>query len=315
MQGDGVLALFGHPAAREDDGRRATEAALELHAAVGALPARDASGAPLTLHSGIHAGLVFLSDGDVERGRFELLGTVPNVAARLSAMAEADDILVSDETLGPQRHFFATSEPMQVQVRGRAEPLSVVRVLGRVATRNRFEAMSRRGLFPFIGRDGPLQQLRESLRRAMAGAPQCVTLCGGPGLGKTRLIEELLRHASAARCRVLRGYCESYLSAEPLQPFAQMMRAVQGDGDADALLAETRQQAARSGPGAVRVLFDGLAARQPLLLVIDDWQWADEASQQALDAVLALQRPLCVLLASRDVPDELSSPPTTVFDL
>jgi class 3 adenylate cyclase len=45
MQGDGVLALFGHPTAREDDGRRATEAALELHAAVGALPARDPGGA------------------------------------------------------------------------------------------------------------------------------------------------------------------------------------------------------------------------------------------------------------------------------
>ena len=315
MQGDGVLALFGHPTAREDDGRRATEAALELHAAVGALPARDPGGAPLTLHSGIHAGLVYLSDGDVERGRFELLGTVPNVAARLSAMAEADDILVSDETLGPQRHFFATSARMQVQVRGRAEPLSVYRVLGRADARNRFEAMSRRGLFPFIGREGPLQQLRESLRRALAGAPQGVTLCGGPGLGKTRLIEELLRHASAARCRVLRGYCESYLSAEPLQPFAQMMRAVQSDGDADALLAETRQQAARSGPGAMGMLFDGLATRQPLLLVIDAWKWSDEASQQALDAGLALQRPICVLLASREVPDGLSSRPTTVIEL
>src|SRR5690606_5361871 len=83
MQGDGMLALFGHPQAREDDGRRATEAALDLHAAMSASGWRDPAGRPLTLHSGIHAGMVLVADGDIELGRFELLGDVPNLAARL----------------------------------------------------------------------------------------------------------------------------------------------------------------------------------------------------------------------------------------
>src|SRR5438067_9098531 len=60
IQGDGVLALFGYPEVREDDGRRATEAALELHAAVSTLPSGGLNAAPLTLHTGIHAGLVYL---------------------------------------------------------------------------------------------------------------------------------------------------------------------------------------------------------------------------------------------------------------
>ena len=102
-QGDGILAMFGYPDAREDDGRRATEAALELHEAVrglrvaGKLP----GGRTLSLHSGVHAGLVLVADGDMELGRFELLGSVPNIAARLSDQAGADELFVSEETLGP----------------------------------------------------------------------------------------------------------------------------------------------------------------------------------------------------------------------
>jgi class 3 adenylate cyclase/tetratricopeptide (TPR) repeat protein len=314
MQGDGVLALFGYPAPHEDDGRRATDAALELHAAVSALASRGPDGAPLTLHSGIHAGLVLLSDGDLERGRFELLGNVPNVAARLSTIAEADDVLVSEETLGPQARFFITSERIDLQVKGRAAPVAAFRVLGRAASHNRFDAMSRHGLCPFVGREHSVRQLREHLRRATTGPTQCVALCGGPGMGKTRLVEELLRHASATRCRVLRGYCESYLSAEPLQPFVQMLRTVQGS-DADGPgLAEALEHAARGGPAAMGGLFDALAARQPLLLVIDDWQWADEASLRTLDVVLALQRPVCVLLVSRSAPEGLPSQ-AVVIDL
>ncbi|MCI4427703.1 MAG: adenylate/guanylate cyclase domain-containing protein [Burkholderiales bacterium] len=82
IQGDGVLGFFGYPDTREDDGRRATQAALELHAAVSQLSVGGPgkSKEPLTMHSGIHAGLVLLADRDIERGRFEILGDVPKTA-------------------------------------------------------------------------------------------------------------------------------------------------------------------------------------------------------------------------------------------
>ncbi|MBC8058170.1 MAG: AAA family ATPase, partial [Rhizobiales bacterium] len=315
MQGDGVLALFGYPEARENDGRRATEAALDLHAAVGALGAHAADGAPLTVHSGIHGGWVLVSNGDIELGRFELLGDAPNIAARLSTLADADDILVSEETLGPHGQFFTTGDRTELSLKGRSERLAVYRVLGRADADARSRAKVRRGLSPFVGREQALRQLREALRLAMNGTPQCVALYGGPGMGKTRLVDELLRHAAAASCRVLRGYCESYLNAEPVQPFAQMLRALQCEEQRDPALDAVMAQAAAEGVGAMPSLLGALAQQRPLLVVIDDWQWADVASQLMLDGVLAARHPLCVVLLSRSRPDDLPSPANSVIEL
>ncbi|CAN5457751.1 hypothetical protein BH11PSE9_BH11PSE9_16350 [soil metagenome] len=340
IQGDGVLAIFGYPQALEDDGRRATEAALELHAAVSRI-AIDGSAAALgapTLPSGIHAGLVYLADGDVERGRFELLGNVPNTAARLSERAGRGEICVSEETLGPQVSLFATGDRELAHLRGRTLPMAVYRVQGRAAAQSRFAARAVRGLAPFVGRETELRALREHLRLAIEGVPQCIALAGGPGLGKTRLIEEIVREAGLAQCLVLRGYCESYLAAEPLQPFLQMLRALFGlahdmsaaeaaeaaeqtlaqvhvIGDtarADTLQAlwlvapagDARRPSAGGTIAALRGAFEALASDRPLLLVIDDWQWADDASLQVLDAIRALARPICVLLATRGASGE-----------
>ena len=93
-QGDGVLAVFGYPRSGEDDGRRAAEAALDIHEWVGQvqhdglLPAR----LPLRMHSGIHAGTLLLSPGDIEWGRFDLIGDVVNTAAHLSQHRQSDDL-------------------------------------------------------------------------------------------------------------------------------------------------------------------------------------------------------------------------------
>ena len=310
MQGDGVLALFGYPEPREDDGRRATDAALELHAAVSALATRGPDGSPLTLHSGIHSGLVLISSGDVERGRFELLGNAPNVAARLSAMAEAGELLVSEETLGPQARFFVTSEIKNLDVKGRSAALPVLRVLGPAAADDGSQSQSGPDRGPFVGRHGPLQLLTAPLTKALLGMPQCVAVYGGPGMGKTRLIDELMRQPLVRGFMVVRGYCESYLSAEPLQPFAQIMRSLVAGADAG--LTEACQRVLREGSGAMAGVFAQLAARQPLMLVIDDWQWADQASQLVLDAVMRLPGPICILLGSRIAPEGLAQIPVLI---
>lgn len=334
IQSDGVLAIFGYDGVQEDDGRRAAEAALDLHESIGQIPLKGwrANGEALKLHSGIHAGVCFVDRGDVERGRFEVLGDVPNLAARLSDLAGPGELCISDETLGPSANFFEIRGKQFASLKGRASPLSVCTIVGRAKARTRFEAGAARGLAPFVGRELEAQKLQSHFLSAVRGAPQCVTLVGNPGVGKTRLLEELVRHVATHRCLVLRGFCESYLSAEPLQPFLQILRGVRSPAtgqvqDSPAVAAGMTQfeepgaiakrafqpgmsligsgtQAPAGGSGtAVDILrnaFDAVAAEVPVLLIVDDWQWADDTSVQIVDAVRALDRPILVVLATRE---------------
>lgn len=340
IQGDGMLAIFGFPDARENVGREATEAALDLHQRVRslrfdpALPGLES----LSLHSGIHSGLVLFNEGDPVRGRFEMLGDATNVAKHLTDVAQNDEILVSEETLGPESFFFWTSERRYVNLKGRANPLAVLRILARAPVSTRFEASARRGLTPFVGRQHELGILERSLHEAVAGESRSLALAAGAGLGKTRLAEEFLRNAAALGCQIHRGYCESELSAEPLQPFLQMLRSMfrldHGMSTTQAAAAiETRLSAinpdlqvhrdevlgalslgkfaegagSRKRPAAqntiiaLRDLFDGLAAMKPLVVFIDDWHCADDATHQVLDAIRGLdRRSILVLIATRE---------------
>jgi len=306
IQGDGMLAIFGYPASAEDDGRRAAYAALDLHAAVRAMrPASGASSWPhrrtLTLHSGIHSGLVLMEAGDEVRGRFELLGNVPNIAARLCEAAGADEILVSEPSLGLQGQFFQLDERRSLLVRGRATPLSVCKVLGRNNIKRRYEASQKRGLTPFVGRNFELSLLEQALNAACAGRPSWISVRAGPGVGKTRLTEEFLKRAADEHCQIHRGYCESHLSAEPLQPYLQMLRSLQGLGNASAEAVLQLPPKARAE--AVLGLVMELARELPQLLYIDDLQWADDASVALLHRLRAVaaefKLPVLVLTATR----------------
>jgi class 3 adenylate cyclase/tetratricopeptide (TPR) repeat protein len=351
-QGDGMLAIFGYPAAGEDDGRRATEAALDIHDHARQLrPAYlPAAHTPLAMHSGIHAGLLLVDEGDIVLGRLELLGNVPNIASRLSAFAKRNEIVVSEESLGPQAHFFVTDGSFPFHPRGSAAPLSVYRIKARAQTSNRFEARALWAKSPFVGRDAEMQQLQHHLAGALAGTPQCVAVSASPGMGKTRLIEEFLSLAAESGCQVHKGYCESYLGSEPLQPFLQMLRALfgleHGMPPAEAAAAAhdllvtidpllsvhadefmhmlslppsrgaAHRSAAGSSAAALRDLMDLLSTKHPLLLFVDDWQWADDASRQVMGTLLDMPRPVFVLVASRGlVEDDLMLRRATTLSL
>ena len=345
LQGDGVLALFGFNESREDDGRRATEAALELHEAVATLQVGSgARASKMQLHSGIHAGLVLLIEGDIERGRFDVVGEVPNTASRLCSMAGRGEIMVSAETLGPQAHFFQVSPPQRLPIRGRSVDLSVVRVEGRAAIERRIDAAARRGVVPFAGRSAALATLFSAAEKARLGDSGWMVIIGEAGIGKSRLIDEFQRRLDKTSYRVVQGYCESYLGAVPLQPFLQVIRHALGwrsDVDADANQAAMAAALGAMGDAdrcgdsnglallpAVRALLGGpgvggggavaaspvstivnlialLAQQQSLVLILDDWQWADDASRQVLDALSERNPPMLVVLASRPGSDDV----------
>jgi class 3 adenylate cyclase/tetratricopeptide (TPR) repeat protein len=294
VQGDGVLALFGYPETREDDGRKAVAAALEMHQRVRELPVELPPGFSPALHSGVHAGLVLVRSGDIDLGRFELLGTVPNIAARLSSAAGPHEILASEETLGPASRFFVTSPPQLLHVKGRAEPLLVYKVDARASATQTFER-ARRASGDFFGRETELQLLEAAMDEAQGGRTRTVAVAGAAGMGKTRLIEQFLNRVLHRGCTVLRGYCEDNLGAEALQPFRHMLQSLAGD-------------APPANPAGFDALFARLAGEQPLVLFVDDWQWADDASHHVL--ALLRQRTdtrLLVVLSMR--PDALRAGP------
>jgi class 3 adenylate cyclase/tetratricopeptide (TPR) repeat protein len=339
IQGDGVLAIFGYPDAREDSGRQATEAALALHHSVRELHVdMPVPRTALTLHSGVHSGLVLFDEGDLVRGRFEMLGDATNIASRLSDAAEAGEILVSEETLGPESHFFQTSGCRPLLFKGNDEPINVYRILARASIGSRFEALARRGLVPFVGRQTELRALEGNLQDVIAGNSRYAAIVAPAGLGKTRLVEEFLRHAASLNCQIHRGYYENYLSAEPLQPFLQMLRTLFGidhgmsanaataaiqdtlssidpelsrhQGELLRVLSIDTREASTSDASrvggentiaAMLDLFDRLAEKSPVVLFIDDWQWADDATRLLVGAMRSMERrAVMVVIATRE---------------
>lgn len=269
VDGDGLIAIFGYPDVYEDAGRRATEAALDIHAELAALEPQEESARPLQLHSGVHAGMVLLRSGDVIRGKYEILGDATNTAARLCDAAAPGEILVSAESLGADHHFFETAGCFERHLRGRRRPISVWTVTGRApVVRTRFEARTAEGLTPFRGRT------REStaLRNWLGGASPRLAIHGPAGIGKSRFLREETANATRQGWRVAGGWCESYLSAQPLQPFRQILSALEVEGD----------PAATGVEGALAAFGEACRRNLRLLLTIDDWQWADDASVDLL---------------------------------
>jgi class 3 adenylate cyclase/tetratricopeptide (TPR) repeat protein len=307
VDGDGVLCIFGYPECHEDAGRRAGEAAIDAHAAVAALNRRFAGrSVPLRLHSGIHMGLVLLREGDIECGRYEMLCDTTNVAAGLCKQSGSDEILVSEATLGADRHFFRLGPRRRIWVGkdGDRQLLTAFNIYGREPVTTRFAARLRQGVTPFAGRMAELARLRAWLADAQAGP---MLVAGPPGIGKSRLLGEFLAEAAAAGVAVHRGYCEAYLGARPLQPFAQLAQSISGDPAAalsDSAPGTAPGAAAGAGLAqaieAMRALLGRAAAAGPCILAIDDWQWADGASREMFDALAPAAGRIRFLLASRE---------------
>lgn len=138
MQGDGMLAIFGQSGCVGDDGYHAIRCALDLHRAVCEISSDAQAQGWAALHSGIYAGLTYVESGDMERGRYDLVGSAPSLASRLSSLAGRNGILVAEQVIAPRLDDFEVSERLTLSVKGWPNPLRAYHVLG----------LSRSGLRP-----------------------------------------------------------------------------------------------------------------------------------------------------------------------
>jgi ABC-type oligopeptide transport system substrate-binding subunit/class 3 adenylate cyclase len=192
LLGDGVLAFFGAPVTHEDDPERAVRTALDLQKAIEEYAAELAGYVDgFAMRVGIHAGTVVVGEiGSEERSEYLAVGDAVNVAARLEGAAEPGQIVVSEQIARRVRAYFDLTDLGPMELKGKAEPLSVYAVVGEkdVPARERGLEGAQR---VFVGRQQELEELQQALLELCRGHGQIRFILGEAGIGKSRLVEEL----------------------------------------------------------------------------------------------------------------------------
>jgi class 3 adenylate cyclase len=219
--GDGVLAVFGAPLAHDNDPERALRAALAMQAAAAQI-AEPASGRALALHIGIAAGEVVAAvlEGGA-RPKYTVTGDAVNLAARLDALAGAGETVLSAAVQRSVAALVDCDDLGDRTLKGFAAPVRVWRVRA-------LRSAAAEGL-PFVGRQAELRQLEgvlDSLRDTGCGA--VLLIRGDPGIGKSRLVEELARRALARGCAVHVGRVLDFGVAKGQEALPALLAALLG---------------------------------------------------------------------------------------
>jgi class 3 adenylate cyclase len=332
--GDGVLAYFGYPRADEHDAERAVRAGLALVEAVAGL--ETAVGEPLQVRVGIATGLVVVGDliGEGEARERGVVGETPNLAARLQALAAAGTVVIATSTRRLTGGLFDYDDLGVVEIKGLTAPVEVSRVMRESGAESRFEAL-RATATPLVGRDEELAMFERRWHQSKRGEGCVVLLSGEPGIGKSRLVQSLVERLAGKPHTRLRLFCSPHHQNSTLYPtITQLERAARfrredsGDQRLDkleAVLAQAINDLGEAAPLLAALLslpsgerypqlslspqkqkektlralvsqIEGLAARQPLLMLFEDAQWSDPTSLELLDLIIDRVPTLPVLL-------------------
>jgi class 3 adenylate cyclase/tetratricopeptide (TPR) repeat protein len=310
--GDAVMAVFGLPVAHGNDAERALHAALAVHAAMPSLTHElrlgDETGHPLSVHAGIASGQVVASRAAAGKD-FAIVGDAVNLAARLVALAEAGETVMSGAVLQAVAGLADAEAIGEVRVKGFDQAVQAWRLRGwRSGPRPGTRA-------PLVGREIELGQLREACTSCLqAHTGHVVVVRGEAGIGKTRLVEELEQAAAQSgfvchkgltldfglermrdaigrvlagvlgiadgsdaegRGRTLRQAIERGMIAPEERVFAHDALDVPLDAEMqatyDAMDDAARTQGRRQ---LVLRLLQRASARQPRLVIVEDIHWA-----------------------------------------
>jgi class 3 adenylate cyclase/tetratricopeptide (TPR) repeat protein len=335
--GDAVMAVFGAPVAREDDPERAVRAALAIRDW-----ASEEGGGEIRVALATGEALVNLA-ARPESGEGMVAGDVVNTAARLQTAAPLNGILVGDTTYRATRDVIDYAEAGPVEAKGKSEPITVWRAL---------QARSRLGVdvarfhtTPLVGREHEVSVLSQTLRRALhEHTPQLLTIMGAPGIGKSRLVFELMQVVADAPELIVwrQGRSLPYGEGVSFWSLSEMVKAqagiLDGDSEEDAAAKLTRavadavpeeadwvfrhlrplagletEDAAEAQRterfAAWRRFFESLAERSPVVLVFEDLHWADDGLLDFVDHLAEWVSGVPLLLVGTARPELLERRP------
>jgi class 3 adenylate cyclase/tetratricopeptide (TPR) repeat protein len=319
--GDAIVAVFGVPAVHEDDALRAVRAAFEMREAlerVNETLAREYS-VRIATRTGVNTGEVIV--GDTATDQKLATGDAVNIAARLEQAAGPGELLIGHATYRLVQDAVVVEPAPPVEAKGKSQPLSAWTLLG---LRPDVPAFARPIATPFIGRHADLRELRDVFDTTVR-EPSCrlATIVGPPGIGKSRLAREVARLLERD-ARVVVGRCVAYGEGITYLPLAEVVREVAGD-DPEPALAELLVGVERGPiaaqlimgaigandePGspeetawAFRRLFESLADRRPLVVVLDDIHWAEPTLLDLLEYVVGFSSGAPILLLCLARPD------------
>jgi class 3 adenylate cyclase len=327
--GDAVMAVFGAPVAHEDDAERAVRAGLAIRDTLADL------GSDLHVRVGINTGEALVSIGvDASSGEGMVAGDVVNTAARLQSAAPVDGVLVGEVTFRAAERQIVFAAHASIDAKGKSEPVAC------------WMAVEPRSLVPLATRESNSFVGRERERRRLIDAfeecrterrVQLVTIVGVPGIGKSRLVEELRAYveADASLTTWRRGHVLSYGTGIAFFALAEIVKQECGILDSDdvhvaatkldaAIVARglegadarwVRNQvrplvgldAAADGSGQSeafagwRLFFEAMGAASPSIIILEDLHWADDALLDFVDGLVDRvgEVPLLIVVTAR----------------
>ena len=343
--GDGMMALFGAPVAHEDDPDRAVWAALDMQAEMKtiSLEMQPKLGVPLQIRIGLNSGEAIAgSIGVDEQLSYTVMGETVNLAWRLQELAEPGGIVVTESLYRRTEHSFDYEALGDFSVKGFEAPVSVFGVQGRREPQILRQPAGDIHL-PLTGRDAEMAQLTDMGNRLTEGQGGVVVVSGEAGLGKTRLVHEWLAGLPSGKVTIWAGAAHMFQQRIGYSLWRDLLRQALKlrTGDLSPLEIATRQalltqigdlhsfilalvhnrtpeseshlrpENAQSRTfQAVRALVAAQAQRGPLVLVADNWQWADDLSRELLLSLLPLadQYPILFCILSRPASEPAYDP-------
>ncbi len=333
--GDGVLAYFGYPRADEHDAERAVRAGLALVEAVAGLDTAAAEPMQVRVGIATGLVVVGDLIGEGAAQEQAVVGETPNLAARLQALAEPGTVVIGPSTRRLTSGLFDYEGLGAIEIKGFAAPVIASRVLRESGAESRFEARHGPDLTPLVGRDEELALLQRRWQQAKGGEGSVVLLSGEPGIGKSRLAQALLEQLSGEPHTRLRLFCSPHHQDSALYPTITQLERAAGfrrDDTADdrldkleVVLAQATNDLGEVSPLLAALLslpagerypplnltpqkqkektlqalvaqVEGLAARQPVLMLFEDAQWSDPTSLELFDLIIDRVPALRILL-------------------